>query len=93
MNQHLKNKGTTKYNPTIDFKFIILQTYLSVDNVFSFKESIVLKSYFFLKQFALKDQEAFGLDRNNVTAEYVPLIYQPVKSINLQRKKTSNFYQ
>nr|WP_317632713.1 KUP/HAK/KT family potassium transporter [uncultured Flavobacterium sp.] len=93
LNQHLKNKGTTKYNPTIDFKFIILQTYLSVDNVFSFKESIVLKSYFFLKQFALKDQEAFGLDRNNVTAEYVPLIYQPVKSINLQRKKTSNFYQ
>jgi len=86
LNLHLKNKGTTKYNLAIDFKFVILQTYLSVENVFSFKESIVLKSYFFLKQFAQKDQEAFGLDRNNVIAEYVPLIYQPAKAFNLQRK-------
>jgi len=86
LNLHLKNKGTTKYNLAIDFKFVILQTYLSVENVFSFKESIVLKSYFFLKQFAQKDQEAFGLDRNNVIAEYVPLIYQSAKAFNLQRK-------
>lgn len=87
LNQHLKNNVSSKYNPAIDFKFIILQAYLSVDNVFSFKESIVLKSYFFLKQFAQKDQEAFGLDRNNVITEYVPLIYQPAKVFNLQRKK------
>lgn len=87
LNQHLKNNASSKYNPTIDFKFIILQAYLSVDNVFSLNESVVLKSYFFLKQFAQKDQEAFGLDRNNVITEYVPLIYQPAKTFNLQRKK------
>lgn len=87
LNLHLHNNGSTKYNPTIDFKFIVLQTYLSVDNEFAIKESITLKSYFFLKQFAQKDQEAFGLDRNDVHVEHIPLVYQPVKPFNLQRLK------
>lgn len=86
LNLHLRNNGSTKYNPTIDFKFIILQAYLSVENEFSFRESIILKSYFFLKQFAQKDEEAFGLDRNDVLVEHIPLVYQPVKAFNLKRK-------
>lgn len=86
LNFHLRNNGSTKYNPTIDFKFIVLQAYLSVDNEFKIKESVIIKSYFFLKQFAQKDEEAFGLDRNNVTIEDFPLVYQSVKAFNLQRK-------
>lgn len=86
LNLHLRNNGSTKYNPSIDFKFIILQTYLSVDNEFAVKESVTLKSYFFLKQFAQKDEEAFGLDRNDVIVEHIPLVYQPVKAFNLKRK-------
>lgn len=86
LNLHLRNNGTTKYNPSIDFKFIVLQAYLSVDNEFTVKESVTLKSYFFLKQFAQKDEEAFGLDRNDVLVEHIPLVYQPVKAFNLKRK-------
>jgi KUP system potassium uptake protein len=82
---HLKNRGTTKYNPDIDYKFIILDKFLSVDNEFAFKEGIILKSYFFIKSFGQKDIDAFGLDKNDVLIEYVPLVYQPVKSIPLKR--------
>jgi len=86
LNLHLRNNGSTKYNPSIDFKFIVLQAYLSVDNEFAIKESIILKSYFFLKQFAQKDEQAFGLDRNDVLIEHIPLVYQPVKVFDLKRK-------
>lgn len=82
---HLKNRGSTKYNPTIDYKFIILDKFLSVDNEFALKEGIILKTYFFIKNFGQKDIDAFGLDKNDVITEYVPLIYQPVKSIPLTR--------
>lgn len=86
LNLHLRNNGSTKYNLSIDFKFIVLQAYLSVDNEFTVKESVTLKSYFFLKQFAQKDEEAFGLDRNDVLVEHIPLVYQPVREFSLIRK-------
>ncbi|MFL9832974.1 KUP/HAK/KT family potassium transporter [Chryseobacterium terrae] len=87
LNLHLRNNGSTKYNPTIDYKFILMEKYLSVENEFALKEGIILNSYFFLKRFAQKDEDAFGLDRNDVVVEHIPLIYQPVKAINLERNK------
>lgn len=87
LNLHLKNNGSTKYNPTIDFKFILMEKYLSVENEFALKEGIILNSYFFLKRFAQKDQDAFGLDQNDVLVEHIPLIYQPVKVVNLERNR------
>lgn len=87
LNLHLKNNGSTKYNPTIDFKFILMEKYLSVENEFALKEGVILNSYFFLKRFAQKDQDAFGLDQNDVLVEHIPLIYQPVKVVNLERNR------
>lgn len=89
LNLHLRNNGSTVYNPAIDFKFIVMEKYLSVENEFALKEGIILKSYFFLKKLGQKDEDAFGLDRNDVLIEYIPLVYQPVQSINLQRKNCS----
>lgn len=86
LNLHLKNNGSTRYNPAIDFKFIIMEKYLSVDNEFALKEGMILKSYFFLKKLAQKDENAFGLDRNDVLIEHIPLVYQPVKGFSLKRK-------
>lgn len=87
LNLHLRNNGSTKYNPTIDFKFILMEKYLSVENEFALKEGVILNSYFFLKRFAQKDQDAFGLDQNDVLVEHIPLIYQPVKVVNLERNR------
>lgn len=86
LNLHLKNNGSTKYNPTIDFKFIIMEKYLSVENEFALKEGLILKSYFFLKRFGQKDEDAFGLDRNDVAIEHIPLVYEPVKVLALKKR-------
>lgn len=86
LNLHLRNNGSTKYNPTIDYKFIIMEKFLSVENEFALKEGMILNSYFFLKKLGQKDEEAFGLDKNDVLVEHVPLVYQPVKQMELVRK-------
>jgi KUP system potassium uptake protein len=45
----------------------------------------MLNMYFFLKHLGLSDEKAFGLDKSDVTIEYVPLIYQPIQSAPLIR--------
>jgi KUP system potassium uptake protein len=87
LNLHLKNNGSTKYNTSIDFKFIIQEKYISVENEFGLRDGFILKSYFFLKSFALKDVEAFGLDKSDVTIEQIPVVYQPLKNLQLLRRK------
>jgi KUP system potassium uptake protein len=86
LNLHLKSNLTTKYSVGMDFKFIVLEKYLSVENEFRLKEGYILKAYFFLKRFALKEGKAFGLDRSDVLIEHFPLIYQPANASNLKRK-------
>ncbi len=87
LNLHIRPDGSTKYNASPDFKFIVFQKFLSVENEFALKEGIVLKSYFLLKRLGQSDEAAFGLDKNDVQTEQIPLIYQPVKQTIITRKK------
>lgn len=87
LNLHIRPDGSTKYNASPDFKFIVFQKFLSVENEFALKEGIVLKSYFLLKRLGQSDEAAFGLDKNDVQIEQIPLIYQPVKQTIITRKK------
>lgn len=87
LNFHLKNHGSTEYNPSIDFKFIIMEKYLSVDNEFAIKEGVILNTYFMLKRMAQKDQAAFGIDKSDLLIEQIPLVYSPVNNIVLHREK------
>ncbi|MGI4867401.1 MAG: KUP/HAK/KT family potassium transporter [Janthinobacterium lividum] len=68
-----------------DFRFVVLDKVLSFDNQLSFKESFILKSYFFINKLAITDQQAFGLDTSDVTVENVPLTIQPYRQIDLLR--------
>lgn len=86
MSFHLKNHGSTTYNPGIDFKFIVMERFLSVENEFALKEGLTLKAYFFLQKMAQNDEKAFGLDKSDVLVEQIPLIYQPVGVVNLKRR-------
>lgn len=86
LNLHLKDNGSTKYNPSFDFKFVVFEKYISAENEFAFRHGFILKTYFFLKQFALKDVQAFGLDKSDVLIEHIPIVYQPVKKLTLQRR-------
>lgn len=87
LNLHLKENNFEKYSNSIDFKFVVLEKYLSVENEFTLKDGMILNAYFFLKQFAQKDQDAFGLDKSDVLVEQYPVVFQPIKNINLSRKE------
>jgi KUP system potassium uptake protein len=88
LNLHIRPDGSTKYNPAPDYKFVIIEKFLSVENEFTLREGLLLDTYFFLKRLAQSDEKAFGLDKSDVELEQVPLVYQPVQNIKLERNKS-----
>ncbi|HNP32444.1 MAG TPA: KUP/HAK/KT family potassium transporter [Flavobacterium sp.] len=86
LNLHIRPDGSTKYNNKPDYKFVIIEKFISVENEFSFKEGWMLTSYFWLKKLSLSDERAFGLDRSDVAIEEYPMVYNPKTNILLERK-------
>jgi KUP system potassium uptake protein len=68
-----------------DFKFVILQRFLSYDNEFSAKEGFILNSYFSILRLARSDSRAYGIDGDQAVIEKVPLVITPVSKITLRR--------
>lgn len=87
LNLHIRPDGSTKYNSEPDFKFVVIEKFLSIENEFALKEGILLNSYFFLKQLGQSDEAAFGLEKSDVVIEEIPLIFQPIKNIQLVRNE------
>jgi KUP system potassium uptake protein len=85
LNLHIRPDGSTKYNNEPDFKFVVLEKFLSVENDFALREGLLLNSYFYLKNMGLSDEKAFGLDKSDVIVEQVPLVYQAASRIELKR--------
>jgi KUP system potassium uptake protein len=86
LNLHIVSDGSTKYNPEPDFKFVVIERFLSVENEFTLRKGLLLKGYFILKNLGQSDEKAFGLDRSDVVIEKVPLVVYPVEKIELKRK-------
>jgi len=86
LNLHIRADGSTKYNSEPDFKFIIIEKFISAENEFAFREGWMLTSYFWLKKLSLSDEKAFGLDRSDVSIEEYPMVYSPASNIELLRK-------
>lgn len=82
---HVRPDGSTKYNSEPDLKFVVIERFLSVENEFTLRKGLLLNGYFLLKSLGQKDQKAFGLDKSDVVVEQVPLIYQPVEKVELER--------
>lgn len=82
---HIRSDGSSKYNAEPDFKFVVIEKFISVENDFSLKESMMLNSYFFLKGLGQNDEKAFGLDKSDVVVEYVPLVYNAAQHLELKR--------
>jgi KUP system potassium uptake protein len=82
---HVRPDGSTKYNAEPDFKFIVIEKFLSVENEFTLRDGLLLNSYFFLKNLGLSDEKAFGLDKSDVIVEHTPLIYHPAQNVELIR--------
>jgi KUP system potassium uptake protein len=90
LNLHMRPDGSTKYNPEPDFKFVIIEKFLSVENEFALREGLLLNAYFFLKQLGQSDEAAFGLEKNDVEVENIPLVYHRAHNIHLIRKSYQN---
>ncbi len=89
LNLHMRADGSTKYNSEPDFKFVVIDKFISVENKFSAREGLLLNSYFFLKSLGLSDEKAFGLDKSDVIIENIPLVIHPVEDVRLTRQETS----
>ncbi len=68
-----------------DFRFIILERFLSYDNEFSARDGFILNSYFSILKLARSDSEAYGIDIDQAVFEKVPLVVAPLSKINLKR--------
>ncbi len=83
---NISNNSLNIHNSGLkDFKFIILERFLSYDNEFSSREKFVLNSYFNILRLARSDSEAYGIDLDQAVFEKVPLVVAPVSSLHLER--------
>jgi KUP system potassium uptake protein len=68
-----------------DFRFVVLEKYLSIENDFPTMEKLVMQAYFYIKQFISSEPQYFGLDTSSVKIEKVPLVIAPVREVALTR--------
>lgn len=76
-----------KRNMTGDFRFVVMEKFLSLDNDLPVIDKLIMDTYFFVKKFALPEEKAFGLDTSSVAVEKVPLIVKPLAGMKLTRMK------
>jgi KUP system potassium uptake protein len=70
-----------------DFRFVILERFLSYDNEFSARDGFILNTYFTLIRLARSDSAAYGIDVDQAVVEKVPLVVAPISNINLKRSE------
>ncbi|WP_429653517.1 KUP/HAK/KT family potassium transporter [Spirosoma lacussanchae] len=68
-----------------DFRFIVINRFLSYDNDLDSLDTFIMNSYFALKSISVADERAYGLDTQNVATEQVPLIVKPAEFVRLRR--------
>jgi KUP system potassium uptake protein len=80
-----KYESLRLYNVAADFRFIIMEKFLSYNNLFNLSEGFILRSYFAIKKMAQSEAKAFGLDTSETRIEKIPLVVKPVTNIALKR--------
>ena len=70
---------------TGDFKFVIIQEFLSHENDLPVFEQAVMRIYLAVKSITASPQNWFGLDSDSVEIEQVPLVLRRVKDMQLKR--------
>lgn len=78
-------ESLSKNNVAGDFRFIVMEKFLSHDNNMPLAERLIMQGYFLLKRISLSEERGFGLDSSFVTVEKFPLIITPVTDLNLRR--------
>ncbi|MGZ3898830.1 MAG: KUP/HAK/KT family potassium transporter [Bacteroidia bacterium] len=68
-----------------DFKFVVLEKFLSYENDLPTFENLIMKMYFFLKHFSMSEAKAFGLDSSSLKVEKFPMVIKKSKELDLKR--------
>jgi KUP system potassium uptake protein len=68
-----------------DFRFIVMEKFLSRDNSLPMWERLLMRGYFILKKFSLSEERGFGLDPSDVTLEKYPIIVSATPDLHLKR--------
>jgi KUP system potassium uptake protein len=68
-----------------DFRFVVMEKYLSYENTLNLYTKFILNIYFLMKKLSLTEEKAFGLDTSSVTVEKVPLIVSPPNTYKFTR--------
>ncbi|PRY15482.1 KUP system potassium uptake protein [Pontibacter ummariensis] len=68
-----------------DFRFVVLEKFLSFENDLPFRERLIMEWYFNIKRYASSESKWFGLDSSSVKIEKVPLIILPAALPQLKR--------
>lgn len=69
-----------------DYKFLVMESFLSYENDMPFWKNILMKSYFNLKYLGVKESINFGLDPSNITVEKYPVVVSSFQHPPLTRQ-------
>jgi KUP system potassium uptake protein len=78
-------ESLSRNNVMGDFRFIVLEKFLSRDNELPLWERMIMRGYFILKRFSLSEERGFGLDSSDVTVEKYPIIVSTPTEYKLKR--------
>ncbi len=84
-------ESLNKYKIAADFRFVIMEKFLSYNNLFSTSEGFILNSYFAIKKLAQSEAKAFGLDTSETRIEKIPLVVKPVSNVHLKRVEAVSY--
>ena len=68
-----------------DFRFVVLERYLSVENDLDWYEEFIMNFYFAIKSITNSESQWFGLDNSSVKVEKVPLVIKTTNQIRMRR--------
>ncbi|RYF77310.1 MAG: potassium transporter Kup [Cytophagaceae bacterium] len=78
-------ESLNRQNVIGDFRFVVLEKFLSFENDLPTFERLIMNAYFSIKAFTTPEDRWFGLDSSSVKIEKVPLVIRPVENISLKR--------
>ena len=78
-------ESLSRQNVVGDFRFVVIEKFLSFENELPLFEKLVMDAYFLLKKASLHEGREFGLDTSSITIEKFPLILTPGKEVKLER--------
>ncbi|RYC71414.1 MULTISPECIES: KUP/HAK/KT family potassium transporter [Spirosoma] len=78
-------ESLSRQNVIGDFRFVVLEKFLSFENELPARERLIMNIYFTIKGFTTPEDRWFGLDSSSVKVEKVPLVIRPVENVKLKR--------